>query len=237
LADDAATLTDEEDRGAVLESWNFANCVQSVLESKGAADCVQAVELMTQENQASALFLMGESKRLKVLDLMGDASRKTAIEALCSRERRRRDETRYGVPYGTIVTDESLESYPESIRKCVVCHGPYLFGQSILGADCGIHSFHDHCEKEEGICPECQHPTDVFPLGNVKYLEKNRLENTVITGLGCHQNSERKYVLVSFHPEKREMYWYELDTAERQLGRLSVQCGISEFLCRQALYR
>jgi hypothetical protein len=54
---------------------------------------------------------------------------------------------------------------------------------------------------EEGIYPRCQYPTDVFPLRDVEYLERNQLDKMVITGFG----RQRKYVLVSFHAEERNV--------------------------------
>jgi hypothetical protein len=111
----------------------------------------------------------------------------------------------------------------------VVCDGSYPIGQEIVRADCGIHSFHASCEAEEGIRPKCQYPTDVFPRGNEDYLERNRPEQMRITGYGYHRNETHKEVLVTFHPEKREMYWYELRTLRHMFDRRWVELKMLEF--------
>lgn len=72
------------------------------------------------------------------------------------RERRRKEKWGHGIPYSSIVTNTFLESYPETARRCIICDNSNSIGQSIIGAGCEIHSFHQSCEMKEGICPKCQ---------------------------------------------------------------------------------
>jgi hypothetical protein len=109
--------------------------------------------------------------------------------------------------------DVSLKSYPKSLRQsCTICSKLYSTGQLISIVDCGLHSVHKHCEdkKLEGECPTCQNSSSVFPIPEWEYIHKHHPEDMIITGFGRHQLNDSYYILLTFDPEKREMYWFPL---------------------------
>lgn len=127
----------------------------------------------------------------------------------------------------------SLEILPETARRCVLCDVPYSTGELFERTNCNIHSFHQNCFVEEGACRKCQQPYDVFPLGPVDYLEGKSGEDMTITGFGYQWPRSYKYVMVTFHPEGREMYWYSFRTLWLRFERYIMQEKIVEFFLDQ----
>jgi hypothetical protein len=129
--------------------------------------------------------------------------------------------------------DVSLESYPESLRCCTVCGGPYSTGQSIARTNCGFHSVHMHCEDREleGQSPTCQNPNDVFPVADWEYLRRHRPEDVIITGFGRHRyDTDDYYILLTFDPEKREMYSFPLYSLRHKVSPATIQLKLMQFV-------
>jgi hypothetical protein len=61
-----------------------------------------------------------------------------------------------GISSERVMIGEFPAHYPKEMRKCIVCTHSFSEPQNIISADCGKHAFHEHCEKDEGICPKCE---------------------------------------------------------------------------------
>jgi hypothetical protein len=88
-----------------------------------------------------------------------------------------------------------------------------LDGNTIARANYSFHSVHMHCEDREleGQCPTCQNPNDVFSVADWEYFRRHRPEDMIVTGFGRHRyDTDDCYILLTFDPEKREMYWSTL---------------------------
>jgi hypothetical protein len=127
--------------------------------------------------------------------------------------------------------ETNSKRYPK-LQRCDVCNDPYSWDQVVKRLRCGLHSVHGSCENiTPGVdCPKCQNSIEIFPLGDYKYIEGHRPEDMIITGFGRHWYNKDYHVLVNFHPEKREMYWYSLYVLRNKIGHAKVQPKLMQFL-------
>jgi hypothetical protein len=93
---------------------------------------------------------------------------------------------------------------------------------TIARANCSFHSVDMHCEDREleGPCPTCQNPNDVISVADWEYFRRHRPEDMIVTGFGRHRyDTDDYYILLTFDPEKREMYWFPLYSLRHKVSK------------------
>lgn len=113
----------------------------------------EVMKMMDVHMEAECLNNIGEKQRLRVVELF---SRKRRAGALM-RLKRWQSLEKFNWPRKLlpllVMTGEIPAHYPPEMSACVVCGRGYEIWHSIIAADCQAHSFHEKCEREEGVCP------------------------------------------------------------------------------------
>lgn len=126
-----------------------------ILQSIRVSDLANLIPCMSRNLQASTLISLQDLKRKRVFEKLELSVKKQAISNIMDYQEWLKGDWDSGMCPVWVLTEEFPSHYPDSMRECIVCKKSYCQLQSIVAADCTKHSFHETCEKEEGICPKC----------------------------------------------------------------------------------
>ncbi|KAF2181286.1 hypothetical protein K469DRAFT_692157 [Zopfia rhizophila CBS 207.26] len=156
----------ETERRAVFESLchqsreflirgNKEEITKMILLSISNPDLVHLFPGMQWDLQASILLSLRDLERSEVIKSLRTRDKDQAVTNMTNYQEWLKSTWDFGIIDAWVVTEGYPSHYPESMRKCIVCGDFYSFLQSIIATDCGKHSFHEKCEEEDGVCPNC----------------------------------------------------------------------------------
>jgi hypothetical protein len=107
-----------------------------------------------------AIFILSTSRRCRLLDQLEAEEKENWCTLLKAWQTVEKFNHHNKIMDNTVVIGEVPDHYPKEMGKCIVCGIDYkdgngLYWRSMRTADCQQHSFHEECEIEESICPEC----------------------------------------------------------------------------------
>lgn len=111
---------------------------------------------------ARALVRLDERKRIEIMQHWfnaGDSQSPYTDAKLClsrfNDDNIREWEADNLFPEEHVFLGKFPQVFPDSARECIVCKSHYNNWQLVIRADCNIHTFHETCETQEGICSIC----------------------------------------------------------------------------------
>ena len=118
-------------------------------------DAAEFIKNMNGDDQACILRSIRKHRRIDVLKGFKPETKSCVVKNLINYQEKWKDQWDDGILDIYLIYHDFPKYYPDTMRTCKGCGGSYKQWDLVVTADCRIHSFHENCEQEDGVCIEC----------------------------------------------------------------------------------